>query len=430
MIQAIAIRAFDPFSPQVCRLGGVTPDGTGADTHIFVGENGTGKTRLLCLLLAASGNGAELRERGGATRAAVATVGESGGHIWDCKGQLYRVGTRELTQLLDRYVATGEFGVSPSSNGDLSSLKGAPVLAFRSVAAIRDEKVKPLAPVEWKNEDFLVFGTPPKDNASLCQSLTNMKIRAGMYVAGNPGAPPDRVVHMTAQLEATLTRVTGRTFVFVVLQEGDTLRLKVRWGDVLMNLQQLPDGLRAIIGWLASSVAKLDLLLPNTDRPLDQPAILFLDEPETHLHPAWQRQVIPALQSLLPNAQIFVATHSPFVVSSVNQGWIYVLKAQKDGRVVIRTPVVCSKGDSYIDAVEDVLGMREWYDPETETLLSKFRLLRDSALQTSSSADKQAMHALAKEIAARSDSLEMMMGQELKQFAEKEKASKRAKGVA
>ncbi|MBK7937436.1 MAG: ATP-binding protein [Lewinellaceae bacterium] len=39
--------------------------------------------------------------------------------------------------------------------------------------------------------------------------------------------------------------------------------------------------------------------------------ILFLDEIEVHLHPAWQRKILPAVQKLFPNAQIFISTHSP-----------------------------------------------------------------------------------------------------------------------
>jgi predicted ATP-binding protein involved in virulence len=153
--------------------------------------------------------------------------------------------------------------------------------------------------------------------------------------------------------------------------------------------------------------------------------ILFIDEPETHLHPAWQRQVLPALQKLLPRAQIFVATHSPFVVSSVNEGWIYVLKAGRDGVVQIDGPKSCSKGDTYIDAVEDALGLKEWYDPETEKMLAEFRKLRDKALAGFAESDKNAMTELAQEIAKRSESLHVMMGQELAQFAAKEKAAGR-----
>ncbi len=250
-----------------------------------------------------------------------------------------------------------------------------------------------------------------------------MKIRTGMHLANDPNSKPDRVTRMASRLEAAVTRITGRPFGFVVEQEGNEVRLKVVWGGVRMHLRQLPDGLRSIIGWLASCVAKADLALPKSEDPLDVALILVLDEPETHLHPAWQRQVLPALMALLPNAQIFVATHSPFVVSSVNCGWIYIFKADADGSVKIAPPTPCSKGDSYIDAVEDTLGLKEWYDPETEGMLERFRELRETAIKTGATTDVDSMRSLAAAIAGRSQTLEAMMGRELAQFSSRAKVN-------
>jgi ABC-type lipoprotein export system ATPase subunit len=44
-----------------------------------------------------------------------------------------------------------------------------------------------------------------------------------------------------------------------------------------------------------------------------KPYIFLADEPELSLHIAWQRNIISAITSLNPNAQIIVATHSPEV---------------------------------------------------------------------------------------------------------------------
>ena len=47
----------------------------------------------------------------------------------------------------------------------------------------------------------------------------------------------------------------------------------------------------------------------------NRPAILLIDEIENHLHPTWQRRVIPSLLKHFPGLQIFATTHSPFVVA-------------------------------------------------------------------------------------------------------------------
>ena len=173
--------------------------------------------------------------------------------------------------------------------------------------------------------------------------------------------------------------ITGREFAFDVTPHPE-VRLRVFWGGVTMSLLQLPDGLRSIIGWLVSCVSKLEAPFPDHPDPLSVPLILLLDEPEGHLHPAWQRKVLPAAQTLFPQAQIFAATHSPFVISSVNEGWIHIFRADESGTVTVDKPRECSKGDTYLDVVEDVLGVKEWYDPETEELLAKFRQSRDAVL--------------------------------------------------
>jgi hypothetical protein len=58
------------------------------------------------------------------------------------------------------------------------------------------------------------------------------------------------------------------------------------------------------------------------EKPTDQ-VVFLIDEVESHLHPQWQRQIIPALlavaQTLIKKAdvQVITATHSPLVMASV-----------------------------------------------------------------------------------------------------------------
>lgn len=59
--------------------------------------------------------------------------------------------------------------------------------------------------------------------------------------------------------------------------------------------------------------------------------VVLLDEPENHLHPSMQRRIVGDLSRAFPLAQFVVVTHSPFVVSSVRESNVYVLR-HADGK--------------------------------------------------------------------------------------------------
>ncbi len=60
----------------------------------------------------------------------------------------------------------------------------------------------------------------------------------------------------------------------------------------------------------------------EADRPEERQMVVLLDEAEAHLHPKWQRQIVPALMGIASDLsselslQLIVATHSPLVLAS------------------------------------------------------------------------------------------------------------------
>ena len=79
--------------------------------------------------------------------------------------------------------------------------------------------------------------------------------------------------------------------------------------------------------------------------------VLLIDEIENHLHPKWQKNVIGIIRKHFPNLQIILTTHSPFVVSSVNDAKIYVCVSKGD-----HSEVVDETADYSNYPVDDVLG--------------------------------------------------------------------------
>jgi predicted ATP-binding protein involved in virulence len=245
----------------------------------------------------------------------------------------------------------------------------------------------------------------------ILQAMTNLKMAAAMEYLSKP-KHETRSIKLVSRLESTVSKISGKEFSFDIITHPE-LRIRVRWGNEYMAFGALPDGLRSIIGWLVACASRLSVDFPEHESPLDIPVVILVDEPETHLHPAWQQQLIPAAQLLFPNSQMFIVTHSPFIVSSVNSGYVHVL-SESNGTIVSSKPMECSKGDTWIDAVEDALGLKTWYDPETEQMLTRFRQIKDEILQKKESPDK--LQPLANEIASRSDSLSNLIGKEMFQL--------------
>ncbi|EOB4238476.1 ATP-dependent endonuclease [Raoultella planticola] len=59
-----------------------------------------------------------------------------------------------------------------------------------------------------------------------------------------------------------------------------------------------------------------DLTSNVTNAPVSKPFYLFIDEPEICLHPTGQKKLLDALMSISKSKQVFVTTHSPFMLSS------------------------------------------------------------------------------------------------------------------
>lgn len=119
--------------------------------------------------------------------------------------------------------------------------------------------------------------------------------------------------------------------------------------------------------------------------------VVTMDEPENHLHPSMQRSLMGRLIATFPNVQFIVATHSPFIVSSVRDAHVYVLRYRNDedreiegfapeaahSRVVSERLSWMSKAGSANDILREVLGvpatMPEWAENSLDAIVKDFR---------------------------------------------------------
>lgn len=89
----------------------------------------------------------------------------------------------------------------------------------------------------------------------------------------------------------------------------------ISYNNQEFDFNQLSDGYSALL----MIVAELIMQMSGKGMRIsyDMQGVVLIDEVETHLHIALQKEVMPYLCELFPNIQFIVTTHSPFVLSSL-----------------------------------------------------------------------------------------------------------------
>ncbi len=119
-----------------------------------------------------------------------------------------------------------------------------------------------------------------------------------------------------------------------------------------------------------------------------KPAILLIDEIENHLHPTWQRRVIPALLAHFPGLQIFATTHSPFVVAGLKAGQVHLLKRDENGVVTATTNTEDIIGWTADEILRTMMGVDEPTDQLTVDRANRLRELREKDTLTTEEQDE------------------------------------------
>jgi len=117
---------------------------------------------------------------------------------------------------------------------------------------------------------------------------------------------------------------------FEVNQGGQTYRLPP---------SSLSQGYQSTIAWICDLLGHAFLEHKTDIDPADLEGLVLLDEIDLHLHPQWQRRLIPALARAFPRLQFIVTTHSPLVVTGVDAESVVRLE-MSDGAVRQSNPVV------------------------------------------------------------------------------------------
>jgi hypothetical protein len=133
-----------------------------------------------------------------------------------------------------------------------------------------------------------------------------------------------------------INRVLPENMRFAGERDDDEEQYLFEFDGVPTPFTALSDGYKAFIGWVGDLIGHLaDVAPPEVG--LDQvPGIVLVDEIDLHLHPAWQRTIVPTVAGAFPKLQFVFTSHSPLVANTVKRENVFVTDTAEDGTATIK----------------------------------------------------------------------------------------------
>ncbi|UPG87309.1 AAA family ATPase [Luteibacter aegosomatis] len=289
------------------------------------------------------------------------------------------------------FIAVAYAGQRNTADGSLASIQEIQNSPFENALGF-DQAVRPHLLIQW---------------------IANKRTKAALAAQDNDFSAAADENRSVQRLERFIKDICDLDVSFQLKRNPLAVATSIDGKPIKFNL--LPDGLKSIISWVADLLIRLEMMKwDGVGDALSRPVILLLDEIDIYLHPKWQRRILPALQLLLPNAQIFVSTHSPFVVGSVEDAYVYQLEQR---------PVLAQSagaGKSYEAILEEVFDVEERFDVETEKLFASFYQARDKLLSDkvlNNTGAELALVEAAKMLLPRGEEVSAIVRREIKQVS-------------
>jgi predicted ATP-binding protein involved in virulence len=413
-----------------------------AEVHLFVGPNGSGKSTLLYSIASCLGAGFPKAGQENVSRRMASdkscikaefddikvTIAKNGNLPTDRQGEFIESGPH-LDRIFNKeppwivqHTGTQIFGGSNSIRSFTQSFL--PAFAYSGARTIGHPEIKNILGMP-KNTNLLE-NSLDFDHQNLSQPfaqwLATSFVKEAFALKEGKQEAAHNFTQSVERVSSALNRLIKKSL--RIHMTYDPLDILLDDGHRAVPIDLLPDGIKSILSWLGDLLMRLDgIEWPQPAPTTQQSFILLLDEIDIHLHPEWQWRVLPFVQELFPNSQIFVSTHSPFVVSSANGAWIHPLRINNDnGDATPVDPIESQSGTSFLSVIRDIFGVEQEFDGESQTLLANFYQTRDEVLKGQKTKDE--LESLAKKIAGRGEELKHIVMAELAQVARASGAAK------
>ena len=155
----------------------------------------------------------------------------------------------------------------------------------------------------------------------LITSIANQAFSESRKINNNP-EEAERIEKWFKKLESDLQKLFEDNALKLVFK-SDSFSFEIHQQNKKpYTFQTLSSGFSSIMAVYADLVTKVSL---RSIDPEDLTGVVMIDEIDAHLHVSLQKKILSFLTGAFPKVQFIVTTHSPFVVSSVDDAVIYDL---------------------------------------------------------------------------------------------------------
>ena len=234
-----------------------------------------------------------------------------------------------------------------------------------------------------KRRDLALTDSSWSDDKEIVQKIIDLD-----YAAYRQNRPEIRnVIHKIVSMVSEITEGFPMRFAGVGQDEGG-LFPQVASPSGVVPLDVLSQGTQSVIHCLAHvTIGQAEYYGFPTDLG-DKPGVVVIDEIDAHLHPSWQRRIIPTMTRHFPNLQIFCSTHSPLMLAGLKAGQVQLLRRGKDGKVSVSRNETDIAGWSADEILRNFLEVPAPTDMTTAAHVTRLEELRHKEELTSSEADE------------------------------------------
>lgn len=202
-------------------------------------------------------------------------------------------------------------------------------------------------------------------------SLKTALINWANMASGSKRVKPDKQAeHYIDEFEEILRQLLPDSIGF--------LRFDIRSYELVLVTKSGDFLIEAVSGGISAIIEVSWLIYTKLDGDLTRDFTVIVDEIENHLHPSLQRAILPNLLRAFPKCRFIVSTHSPLIVGSVLESYVYALRFEGGStfRVLSHKLDLSEKAKDALEILNEVLGVSVtipmWAEQELNKIIDRY----------------------------------------------------------